>query len=107
MSADTSFPDIPAAVVGLDATDRSVSMTIDAELYPLQAVYGAAYIFIDRCFVFIHRPQPGQYRITLAAKQDVAEPEACARWSASSPTSCSRARGGTRSRRTTAWRSRP
>ncbi len=76
MSAATSFPDIPEAVVAVDATDRSVSITIDSEIYPLQAVYGAAYIFIDRCFVFVHRPQPGQLRITLAAKQDVAEPEA-------------------------------
>jgi His-Xaa-Ser system protein HxsD len=72
----TSFSDIPEAVVAVDASARSVSVTIDAELYPLQAVYGAAYIFIDRCYVFIDRPQPGRYRVTLAAKQDVAESEA-------------------------------
>lgn len=72
----TSFFDIPEAVVAVDATARSVSVTIDAELYPLQAVYGAAYIFIDRCYVFVDRPAPGRYRVTLAAKQDVAETEA-------------------------------
>jgi His-Xaa-Ser system protein HxsD len=72
----TSFSDIPEALVSVDATARSVSITIDAELYPLQAVYGAAYIFIDRCYVFIDRPQAGRWRITLAAKQDVAESEA-------------------------------
>jgi His-Xaa-Ser system protein HxsD len=72
----TSFSDIPEAVVAVDATERSVSVTIDAELYPLQAVYGAAYIFIDRCYVFVDRPAPGRYRVTLAAKQDVAEVEA-------------------------------
>ncbi len=71
----SSFPDIPEAVVSVDATERSVSVTLDAEIYPLQAVYGAAYIFIDRCYVFIDRPQPGRLRVTLAAKQD-AEPEA-------------------------------
>jgi His-Xaa-Ser system protein HxsD len=72
----TSLSDIPEAVVSLSSTDRSVSMVIDAELYPLQAVYGASYIFLDRCYVFIDRPAAGSYRITLAAKQVVEEAEA-------------------------------
>jgi His-Xaa-Ser system protein HxsD len=71
--------DIPEAVVSLSSTDRSVSMVIDAELYPLQAVYGAAYIFLDRCYVFIDRPAAGSYRITLSAKQAVDENEALRR----------------------------
>jgi His-Xaa-Ser system protein HxsD len=78
MSAEhqTSFSDIPEALVSTSATDRSVSMTIDAELYPLQAVYGAAYIFLDRCYVFLDRPAAGQVRVTLTAKQSVEESEA-------------------------------
>ncbi len=78
MSADnqSSFNDIPEALVSSSATDRSVSMVLDAELYPLQAVYGAAYIFLDRCYVFLERPEPGRLRVTLSAKQSVEEPEA-------------------------------
>jgi len=78
MTADnqTSFTDIPEALVSTSATDRSVSMILDAELYPLQAVYGASYIFLDRCYVFIDRVTSGQLRVTLAAKQGVDEPEA-------------------------------
>ncbi|PRP93108.1 hypothetical protein ENSA5_45150 [Enhygromyxa salina] len=78
MSTDnqTSFTDIPEAVVSVAATDRSVSMVVDSELYPLQAVYGASYIFIDRCYVFIDRPEPGKYRVTLTAKESVEEAEA-------------------------------
>jgi His-Xaa-Ser system protein HxsD len=72
----TSLSDIPEAVVSLSSTDRSVSMVIDAELYPLQAVYGAAYIFLDRCYVFIDRPETGRFRVTLSAKQAVEEVEA-------------------------------
>ena len=72
----TSFTDIPEAVVSLSATERSVSMVIDAQLYPLQAVYGAAYIFLDRCYVFIDRPAADRFRVTLSAKQAVDEPEA-------------------------------
>jgi His-Xaa-Ser system protein HxsD len=75
----TSFTDIPEAVVSLSATERSVSMVIDAQAYPLQALYGAAYIFLDRCYVFIDRPAAGSYRITLSAKQAVDEPEALRR----------------------------
>lgn len=77
MSTDTtSFSDIPEAVASVSATDRSVSINLDAELYPLQAVYGASYIFIDRCFVFIDRPEAGVFRVTLSAKQAVEESEA-------------------------------
>jgi len=78
MSTDnqTSFSDIPEAVASVSATDRSVSINLDAEVYPLQAVYGAAYIFLDRCFVFIDRPAEGSYRVTLSAKQAVEESEA-------------------------------
>lgn len=78
MSAEkqNSLPDIPEALVSVDHSKRSVSMTIDAELYPLQAVYGAAYIFIDRCYVFIGRPEEGRFRVTLSAKEAVEEDEA-------------------------------
>jgi His-Xaa-Ser system protein HxsD len=74
--AQSSFSDIPEALVSASATDRSVSMNLDAELYPLQAVYGAAYVFLDRCYVFLDRPAPGQLRVTLSAKQAVDESEA-------------------------------
>jgi His-Xaa-Ser system protein HxsD len=49
---------------------------IDAQLYPLQAVYGASYIFLDRCYVFIDRVEAGRYRVTLSAKQPAEETEA-------------------------------
>jgi His-Xaa-Ser system protein HxsD len=68
--------DIPEALVSASITERSVSMTLDAELYPLQAVYGASYVFLDRCYVFLDRPEPGQHRVTLTAKQSVEEGEA-------------------------------
>lgn len=78
MSADkqSSFSDIPEALVSASTTERSVSMNLDAELYPLQAVYGASYVFLDRCYVFLDKPAPGQLRVTLTAKQAVDEPEA-------------------------------
>ena len=49
--------------------EGSVALLADASIYPLDAIYGAAYVFIDRCFVSIDRPQPQQYRISLASKE--------------------------------------
>lgn len=81
MSANEQSPlsDIPEALVSASTTERSVSMNLDAELYPLQAVYGASYVFLDRCYVFLDRPASGQWRVTLGAKQAVDEPEALRR----------------------------
>jgi His-Xaa-Ser system protein HxsD len=72
----SSFSDIPDALISVAMTERSVSMTLDAELYPLQAIYGASYIFLDRCYVFLDRPEPGRFRATLTAKQAVEEADA-------------------------------
>ncbi len=66
----SSYPDIPAGLVALDLGEAAVQLHVDAALYPLQAIYGAAYIFIDRCYVFLERA-PGlgdPVRVTLTAK---------------------------------------
>jgi His-Xaa-Ser system protein HxsD len=49
-------------------------MRIDGTLYPLGAVYGAAYVFLDRCYVVLDRPAEGgdpasSLRVTLAWKK--------------------------------------
>jgi His-Xaa-Ser system protein HxsD len=64
----TAYPDIPPGLVAHDLTSAAVQLQLDATLYPLQAIYGAAYIFIDRCYVFLERPQPDQVRVVLTAK---------------------------------------
>jgi His-Xaa-Ser system protein HxsD len=64
----SAYPDIPPGLVAHDLTSAAVQLQLDATLYPLQAIYGAAYIFIDRCYVFLERPQPDQVRVVLTAK---------------------------------------
>ncbi len=64
----TAYPDIPPGLVAHDLTAAAVQLQLDATLYPLPAIYGAAYIFIDRCYVFLERPQPDQVRVVLTAK---------------------------------------
>ena len=58
---------VPPEVASID--DDHVSLVVDESIYPLDAVYGAAYIFIDRCFVVIDRPAAGRFKVTLSAKQ--------------------------------------
>lgn len=46
-------------------------LEFDEGLYPQDAVYGAAYIFIDRCYVYLDRPQPGRISVRLKLKPGV------------------------------------
>lgn len=70
------LPDIPAGLVAVDVADAAVHLHVDESLYPLQAVYGAAYVFLDRCYVFLDRPEPARVRVTLTARGAVADPGA-------------------------------
>jgi His-Xaa-Ser system protein HxsD len=59
---------MPEGLVEVDAGDAAVSIELDATLYPLDALYGAAYTFIDRAYVLLQRPGPEKFRVTLSAK---------------------------------------
>jgi len=61
--------DFPEGLTALDLAAGSVRLELDDTLYPLEAIYGAAYIFIDRCFVLLDRPSPGRVRATLSPKK--------------------------------------
>src|ERR1039458_2407191 len=69
----SSAPEVPADVLAVDVAERSVAMRVDAKAYPVDAIYGAAYIFLDRCWVLLDRPDGGHVRVTLAWKGDPAE----------------------------------
>jgi His-Xaa-Ser system protein HxsD len=57
---------LPADLVVLDLGARSVSLRIDQGIYPLSALYAAAYIFLDRCFVLLDRPDEKHFRVSLS-----------------------------------------
>ena len=60
---------LPPSIVAHDPSDGGVIVTLDASLYPLEALYGAAYIFIDRCYVMLDRPAEGKWSVSLASKK--------------------------------------
>lgn len=60
---------VPEGLVSVDRASASVSLRLDAQLYPLGALYAAAYVFIDRCYVLLDRPAPAEFRATLTWKK--------------------------------------
>jgi len=37
--------------VKIDKTKNQIIVTVDSKLYPLEAVYGASYVFLDRAYL--------------------------------------------------------
>lgn len=58
--------------------ERRVRFPIDESLFPLDAVYGAAYLFVDRCYVFLDRPADQIVEVQLRAKEVTAEADEAA-----------------------------
>jgi len=56
-----------------EIAERRVSFTISEELYPLDAIQGAAYLFIDRCYVWLDRPADRQVQVVLRSKESSTE----------------------------------
>lgn len=48
--------------------EGTVQIEFDESFYPKDAVYGAAYVFIDRCYVHLDRAGDHRVRVTLRAK---------------------------------------
>ena len=59
----------PSELVQVDLAQGSVSLQVDAGIYPLEAVYGASYVFIDRAYVLLDKPAADRFRVTLSLKK--------------------------------------
>jgi His-Xaa-Ser system protein HxsD len=59
--------------------DGAVELELDEGLYPKDAIYGAAYVFIDRCYVHLDRAGDRRIKITLRSKKGAPlDSQACA-----------------------------
>lgn len=61
--------DFPSDLCTVDLTDASIALTLEEALYPLGALYGASYIFIDRCYVLLGRRDATHLTVTLSWKK--------------------------------------
>ena len=58
-----------------DTGESLVRFIVDETLYPLEAIYGASYLFVDRCFVFLERAEDKKVRVQLKTKSETTESE--------------------------------
>jgi His-Xaa-Ser system protein HxsD len=70
----TDLPGFPSELGSVDVASPSVTLRVDAAVYPLDALYGAAYVFIDRCYVLLDKPD-ASWRVTLSWKKGEPSPE--------------------------------
>lgn len=56
------------SVLGAVLGEGVIEVEVDEGLYPKDAIYGAAYVFIDRCYVHLDRAGAERVKISLRAK---------------------------------------
>ena len=71
---------MPSDQVHADVSARAVTVIVDDSLYPLDAVYGASYTFLDRCYVLLDRAAATRTRITLTPKKAATSEDELRAW---------------------------
>ena len=51
--------------------EDSIAFSLDEAIYNRDALYGAAYVFVDRCFLYLSRPAEGQIRVRLKGRESL------------------------------------
>lgn len=59
----------PENLVHVEVGEGRAVIDLDAGLYPVEAIYSASYVFIDRCYVLLDRPEATRIRVVLAPKR--------------------------------------
>ena len=59
--------------LAFETAERRVTFEIDEEIYPRDAIYGAAYLFLDRCYLFLGRPADRRVSVQLRTKGEADE----------------------------------
>ena len=54
--------------LGFSLSADQISFDVDEGVYPLEAIYGASYLFVDKCFVYLSRPKAGEVRVQLTSR---------------------------------------
>lgn len=53
----------------------SVDVVVDLSVYPVDAVMASAYVFLERCYVFLDKVEGGRVKVALTAKPGTTEEE--------------------------------
>jgi len=49
--------------------ENQVLVAVSSKIYSLEAIYGAAYVFLNRAFIFLDEKKEGEILITLKVKE--------------------------------------
>ena len=60
--------DAPESRLPVSVGPDQVSFDVDETVYPLEAIYGGCYLFVDRCFIFLSRPKPQVVNVRLTSR---------------------------------------
>lgn len=66
--AETQATSAEQAQFEFETSEREISFQLSETVYPDDAVYGACYLFIDRCYVFLTRPAPATIGVRLRTR---------------------------------------
>lgn len=61
--------------LGFTLEGDRLSFEMDETIYPLEAIYGACYLFLEKCFIYLSRPRPAIVTVRLARKDGVSADE--------------------------------
>ena len=54
--------------LGFELGADSISFALDETVYSLEVVYGACYLFLDKCFVYLSRPKSETVGVRLTTR---------------------------------------
>jgi His-Xaa-Ser system protein HxsD len=54
--------------LGFSIAQDHISFEVDESVYPLEAIYGACYLFLEKCFVYLSRPKPQAVTVRLSGR---------------------------------------
>lgn len=66
--------------ISFDPVRSAVVLRADASLYPLTAIYAASYVFLDRCYVLLEKPDADSVRVVLSPKSGPVDEPTLERW---------------------------
>jgi His-Xaa-Ser system protein HxsD len=70
LSPETTIPKPSPIELSYNLDEGQVSFDVHEELFVIDAIYGAAYLFVDRCWVFFSRPDDKVVGVHLKPKDE-------------------------------------
>ncbi len=59
--------------IKIDKKENKIVVSINPKLYSLEAIYGAAYVFLDRAYVFLDGDPKSEVFVSIKGKKKVTE----------------------------------